>query len=250
VPHKINVNHFAPDLVLLEGSLNVVSLPGGGGGVFPLSSIHYEAGRVAGSDLTDETPGEKWTVSKPANDIEFLRLVLGIGRPFPIFLVGDPGADLAAGGGAAGNNPSGVATIFPGVGLDMGHGHGGIHGAVVLGNGFPFSGEPVVRRDHDATPGHVEFDHVLVAIGLIAILETTTMNGEHDGGIFVVGVPVDVQDVALMGSIGHVLVHLEFCRKVRREDQRKDRDCKDFSSESFVFHSSWIGWAPYKKLEA
>jgi hypothetical protein len=250
VPQEINVDHLAPDLVLLESSLNCMTLSGGGGGVFPLSSIHNEARRVAGSDLTDETPWKEGTVSEPTDNVELLRLVLGLGRPFPILIIGDPGADVTTGGGPAGNNPGGIAPIFPGVGLNMGHGHGGIHGAVVLGNWFPFSDEPVVRGDHDAALGHVEFDHVLVAIGLVAILETAAMNGEHDGGIFVVGIPVDVQYVALVGAVGHVLVHLELGRKVRREDQRKDRDFKDFSSESFVFHSSWIGWASYKKLEA
>jgi len=48
--HGVDVDHFAPNFVLLEGGLNVVSLPGGGGRVFPFSSVHDEAGRVTSGD--------------------------------------------------------------------------------------------------------------------------------------------------------------------------------------------------------
>ena len=82
--HEINVDHLAPDLVLLEGGLNVVTLLGGGGGVLFLPPVHDEARWVARANLTDEAPGQEGTVAEPAANVEFLRLVLGDGWPFPI----------------------------------------------------------------------------------------------------------------------------------------------------------------------
>ena len=64
---------------------------------FSFSSVHDESGRVAGANLFDEVGWEKGTVAEPAHDIQFIRLVLGIGGPFPILLVGNPGTDVATG---------------------------------------------------------------------------------------------------------------------------------------------------------
>ena len=77
--------------------MDVVSLSGWGGGVLSLSSVHNESGRVAIANLLDEVWWKEGAVSEPAHDIEFLWLVLGVGWPFPILLVGDPSADVAAG---------------------------------------------------------------------------------------------------------------------------------------------------------
>ena len=97
VSHEVDVDHFAPDLVFLEGSLDVVPLAGGGGRVFPFSSVHDESGRVAWSNLFDEVGRKEGAIAEPTHDVELLWLVLGLGWPFPIFLVGDPSADVAAG---------------------------------------------------------------------------------------------------------------------------------------------------------